>query len=582
MRHKKQAQFYLIAFALFLTTSCIRTSDIISETEEESTEVILSDDADNVDDHEDASDYTWSSSDEKSIVLNGNTISSGSSDVSIDGSVATITGAGTYALSGSLNDGQIIVDTEDESIVRLILNGVDISCSSNAPIYIENAEKVMLVLLNGTSNSVSDGSSYSSGEEDANAAIFSKSDLTIFGEGSLSVDGNYSDGITSKDGLIIASGNITVKSVDDGIRGKDYLIIEDGNITVNSSGDGLVSDNIEDEGRGYITINDGSLTITSGCDAIQAGKDVLIVYGTLDLTSGGGSSSTVSSSSSAKGIKSGVSTIIYGGTITINAADDAIHTDGNLEIYDGTFYIASGDDGIHSEYNSVYTSGNIYITKSYEGLESALGSITINGGNFNIVASDDAINISAGGASFGGPGHKSTSSSSDYVLNIAGGYIAINCGGDGLDSNGSLVISGGTQLVSSSTRNDNSALDYDVSCQVSGGFLVAVGSSGMAEAPGTSSSQYSVLVIFKSQQSAGTIIHIEDNEGTEILTYKPPKAYQSIAFSSDNLEKGATYKVYTGGSSSGSATDGLYTSGTYSGGNLYTSFTISSVVTKVY
>ncbi|WP_372773795.1 carbohydrate-binding domain-containing protein [Mangrovibacterium sp.] len=579
MKTTKQLIFLLGAITCFFLLSCERDSDLISETD---TEVETDDDSDNIGDHDESTDYIWDSTDIVTITLNGSSISVNGDGATASGSKVTITAAGTYSVSGTLTDGQIVVDTDDETIVRLILNGVDISCSSNAPIYIEDAEKAMIVLADDTENKVADGSSYSSDEEDANAAIFSKIDLTLYGDGTLVVTGNYNDGITSKDGMIISGGNISVTAVDDGIRGKDYLIINNGNITVDCGGNGLKSDNADDEGRGYITINDGTIDITAVGDAIDAEKEVMVVTGNLDLTSGGGNNAYLSSDASAKGIKSGTSSQFIGGTITVNSADDAIHSDGDIEISGGTFYLASGDDGIHAEADLTISSGDIYITDAYEGLESALGSITITDGYINIIASDDGINVSAGGTtSGGGTGRKSASVTSDYALIISGGYIVIDCEGDGLDSNDLLDISGGTQLVNSDSTTENSSLDYDGTCVVSGGFLVGVGSSRMSMAPGSSSSQYSFLIDFSSSLSAGKIIRIQDSEGNEILTYEPHKTFQSLVFSSSKLTKGTTYEVYIGGSSSGIATDGLYSSGTYTGGTKYSQFTISSMVTSI-
>ncbi|MEJ2149087.1 MAG: carbohydrate-binding domain-containing protein, partial [Chloroflexota bacterium] len=182
-------------------------------------------------DHDDPADYVWEEADVIPIALNGDSISADSDGVAVEGSRATISAAGTYRLSGSLADGQIVVDTEDESIVRLILSGVDLHNSTGAPIYIVSAEKVLIVLTDGTDNHISDGETYvfeDPDEDEPNAAIFSKADLTISGEGSLAVEGRYNDGIASKDGLIVASGNVTVDAVDDGIRGKDYLVVRGG------------------------------------------------------------------------------------------------------------------------------------------------------------------------------------------------------------------------------------------------------------------------------------------------------------------------------------------------------------------
>lgn len=557
-----------------LFVACERDVDSIIDTDEE----VVLDDVGNVVSHDDENDYTWNSADIIPVVLNGTSISIANEAAVVEGSKITITKAGTYSLSGTLIDGQVYVCTQDNDIVRLIFDGVNITCSSNAPVYIDSSAKTMIVLADDSENFITDGSLYSADEEDANAAIFSKDDLTLYGNGSLTVNGNYQDGITSKDGLVIASGNITVNAVDDGIRGKDYLVVKDGVIVVNAGGDGLKSDNDESAEKGYITIDGGSLDITSGGDALTAETDVLINYGEINIVSGGGSTAYISASLSAKGIKSGVSTIINDGTISINAADDAIHTDGDQEVTGAILTIASGDDAIHSEFDTKITAGEIYITKAYEGIESALGNIDISGGDIYIVSSDDAINISAGGTTTGGgPGHKSTTI--DYALIISGGYIVINCEGDGLDSNDQLTITGGTQLVNGPTANSNSALDYDGACVMNAGFLVAVGSSQMAEAPGTSSSQYSILINFSSQLQGGNIIHIQEADGNEILTFETAKAFQSIAFSSADLKNGSTYEVYIGGSSTGTVTDGLYEDGTYSGGALKTSFTITSKVT---
>lgn len=581
MKTRKQQLLFILSFLLIF--SCSRDADLTSSSDDDDDDddsVTTFDTYENVTTHDATADYSWDSDDVNTIALNGASISVSGSGATADGSTVTITSAGNYSISGTLSDGQIIVDTDDSTIVRLILNGTDINCSSNAPIYIEDAEKAMIVLSDGTQNTISDGTSYSADEEDANAAIFSKQDLTIYGDGELTVSGNYNDGITSKDGLIIASGTITVDAVDDGIRGKDYLKIKSGTITVTAGGDGLKSDNDEDAGTGYIDIEDGNIDVTADGDAFQAEQDILIFLGNINLESGGGNTQNVSTGSSAKGLKSGISTIIYGGTIDIDAADDAIHTDGVLQIYDGTFTIASGDDAIHADDDAEFVECDITISTSYEGIESAMGDITIAGGYFDITSSDDGINVSAGGTSSGRPG-SSTSTSGDYELAISDGYIVIDCEGDGLDSNDAISITGGTQLVNGPVSNSNGAIDFDGSFDMDAGFLVAVGSSQMSEAPESSSSQYAFLINFRSQLSSGVIVHVEDADGNDIVTYEPHKAYQSLVFSSDDLKNGSTYTVYTGGSASGTATDGLYDLESYSGGTKVTEFTISSKITTI-
>ncbi|MGE0087162.1 MAG: carbohydrate-binding domain-containing protein [Desulfococcaceae bacterium] len=524
------------------------------------------------------------------IVLNGNSISINGSGASAEGSTLIITSAGIYRISGSLTDGQIIVNTEDAKSVNLILNGVSIHNSKSAPVYIVNAEETNIVLADNTENYISDGAAYvfeNAETDEPNAVVFSKDDLTISGSGSLTVDASYNDGIASKDDLVISEGTITVNSADDGIRGKNSLVIEDGIITVTAKGDGLKSDNDEDTAEGYISIENGEIQVTSGGDAITAQTNVTISDGELVLSSGGGSSKTVSADASAKGIKAGVSVTIEDGVFAISSADDAIHSNGSITISSGVFSISSGDDGIHADSSIEINNGDIVIAKSYEGIESAV--ITVNGGDISIVSSDDGINVAGGndGSGFtmqsgqmGRPGQDTFVSSGNYWLYINGGRIVMNAAGDGMDSNGSIEMTAGVVIVNGPTDNGNGALDYLGTFKITGGFLVAAGSSGMAQAPGTTSTQNSLLLNFNAAQQAGSLIHIQTG-GQGILTFAPAKKYQSIAFSSPELARGYSYDVYLGGSSTGTVSDGLYENGTYTPGIKYTSFTVSGTVTTI-
>jgi hypothetical protein len=534
--------------------------------------------------HEADSDYAWNDADVVSIKLNGNLISVSGTGATADGSMVTITAGGTYSIDGVLSDGQIMVNTKDDGIVRLIFNGIDITNTSSAPVYVKKAEKVIIVLADGTENHVKDGTAYvfeNADDNEPNAAVFSKDDLTVCGNGSLAVEGNYNDGITSKDGLIIKSGTIQVKTADDGIRGKDYLIIRNGNIKIDAGGDGLKSDEEEDVIKGYIAVDAGTISIISGGDAMSAKTDVLIRHGTFDLSSGGGSHARIDESLSAKGIKALVNLIIDSGSFALNSADDAFHSHGTLIINGGTYDIATGDDGMHSESEIGIKGGDILISECYEGIESA-AYITLSDGNIIVTSSDDGLNIPlAGGSETGPPGQVNNTGSANGRLYIKGGTIVMNASGDGIDISGSVEMTGGTLLVNGPTRNDNGALDYDGTFMISGGLLIAAGSSGMAQAPGTTSTQNSLLLNYSSSQQAGILIHIQSADGTGILTFAPSKNYQSLAFSSPVLATGMTYSVYSGGSCTGTANNGLYQQGTYTPGSVYTSFTVTGTVTKV-
>jgi hypothetical protein len=538
------------------------------------------------------------------IILEGDAITVDGDGAIVDGSQITITSTGTYGISGTLNDGQIVVNTGSKETVKLVLDGVDITCTTSAPIYVIHAGKTVITLADDTENYITDGDSYIFDDvesDEPNAAIFSKSDLTINGGGSLTVNAKYNNGIQSKDELKITGGDITVNAVNHGIKGRDSIIVRDGTVTVYAGGDGIQSNNDEDSEKGFVAIEGGTIDITAGEDGMQAETSLLVSGGSIAVSSGGGSINgsqgdnwgdwgprgiesdldNGSLSPNAKGLKAGVNITITGGIINIDSSDDSIHSNSSLTINGGNIMLASGDDGMHSDSTLEINGGDISITKSYEGIESAV--ITINDGDIHLVASDDGINVAGGndGSSINGrPGQDNFNFSSDDYLYVNGGYIVINAAGDGIDVNGSINMTAGDVIVNGPTSNNNGPLDYLGTFEITGGFLVAAGSAGMAQAPGTSSTQYSVMMTFEASQPAGTVVHFETEDGEEILTFVPTKAYQSVVLSSSELKSGSTYVVYSGGSSSGIVTDGLYFGGAYTAGTKVTSFTISSIVTS--
>jgi hypothetical protein len=535
------------------------------------------------------------------INLNGDSISLVGSGALIMGSTVTITSGGVYSISGTLDNGQIIVYTDNKDPVKLVFNSVDITCSSSAPVYIMNSKKTIITLAEGTENSVTYDSPYLSEDDNTDepdATIYSKDDLTINGKGSLAVSANCHNGIVGKDKLKIVSGSISVKAASDGIKGKDFLAVLEGNITVEAGNDGMQSNNAKDADKGFIYIKNGMFDITAGTDGIKAETYILIENGAFSICTGGSSinSSTDSekwgnwgsqndtaeteNNSSAKGIKAGTGVIINGGTINIDSSDDSIHSNDSIKIMEGDIILSSGDDGIHADSTIEINNGNISITKCYEGIESA--NITINDGDFNIFSSDDGINIVGGNdrsSLDGRPGQNNFSTSGNNYLYINGGYVVIDSGGDGIDINGSIEMTDGTVIINGPTVNNEGAIDYYSVFDIYGGFLIAVGSSGMPEAPSTSSTQHSVMINLESSQPANTMIGIETENGENIISFLPEKAYQSVVLSSPVLKNGMGCVVYTGGSSTGESKDGLYTNSTYTGGSEVASFTISSMVT---
>jgi hypothetical protein len=566
MMKKLMCSLLIACIMLSTYTACENAEDPVTTDEE------INHNATN---HEDSTDYYWASESVIPVVLNGTSITASNTGLTISGCKLTITKSGTYSITGTLADGQILVNTADNGTVRLILNGIHVTCSTGAPLYIPAAKKVVVLLADQTENFLTDAKTYiagSAGSDEPNAAIFSMADLTFFGNGALTVKGNYQDGIASKDGLIIKSGTITVNAVDDGIRGKDYLYVKSGMIQVISGGDGLKSDNEEDTDLGFITVEAGTVNVTSGGDAISAESDIIIKDGDFNLTSGGGSGKAIDASLSAKGIKAAVVLVIDGGTYSINSADDALHSNGKLTVNGGTFSLSAGDDGVHAETSVLLNSGDLTIVKSVEGIESPF--ITVNSGNVSVTASDDGFNATHG---------VRCESNDGSFLYLHGGNIFVNTSrGDGLDSNGSIEMTAGTVIVHGPQSQPEVGMDYNGTGNVSGGFLVVSGvNSNMTQAISTSSAQYGVKVTTNGGLSAGTIFHIEDAEGNDIVTFKPGRNYSSIIFSSPGLKNGATYSVFTGGKSTGTSVNGLITGGTYSGGTLRKSFTVSNKVTSV-
>ncbi|MEK3663421.1 carbohydrate-binding domain-containing protein [Paenibacillus sp. FSL F4-0236] len=589
---------------------------------------------------EDDSNTSWTADQSTEIALAGTSaLVDGTGAESKDGSV-TITAAGTYVLSGKLSDGQIVVNNQDEGIVHLVLNGVNITNSDSAAIDIKEAGKVIITLEDGTENSVSDGATYVYADDttdEPSAAIFSKADLTINGTGKLSVSANYNDGITSKDDLKIMNGTLEIQAADDGIVGKDLVAVQDGSISITAEGDGMKSTNDTETDKGFLAIAAGTFDIKAGNDGIQAETVLVIDGGTYTVVTGGGSengevktgdqgagmgmrgdrgqgtggqapgtsetstpatkpeakpeittteaptttTTTESEIPSTKGLKAGGDISVNNGTFNIDSADDAVHSNSNVAIADGEFNIKTGDDGIHADALVAISGGKIDITKSYEGIEGA--NIEISGGEAHVVASDDGVNVAGGNNEAtvgGGPQEQDQfSDAAANVLTISGGTLTVDATGDGLDSNGSIVMSGGTVIVNGPTNGGNGALDYDGSFEQSGGILIAVGSSGMAQATSDTSNQHAVSMTFPQIQKAGTLVHLEDSEGNTILTFAPSKDYQSLVMSSPDLKDGGSYTLYSGGTSTGSEANGLYTDGEYTGGTKVVAFEITSSVT---
>ncbi len=490
-----------------------------------------------------------------------------------------ITVEGTYVVSGEHES--ITVSAPDTAKVRIILKNATVSNTSGPAIYIEKADKVFITACEGTVNTLSDGTSYTGDFKDTNVdgAIFSKTDLTLNGEGTLNITGNCKCGVVSKDDLIICGLNLTVKSTGCALEGKDCVKIKDAAITVSAGGDGIRSTNTEKSNKGFVYIETGNIDITSGNDGIQAATVLKAANGSIKITAGGGvtdtkqnfggrnmpgfggKTQTTDDEESTKGLKAGSLILIDEGSFEVSSKDDAFHSNGDIEINGGSFTAAAGDDGFHADNNLIINGGSITVSQSYEGLEGQ--KVTVTGGNIDITASDDGINA-AGSSSSSSTGGRPDSSDSNALITIGGGYIVVNASGDGIDSNGNIVISDGTLLVSGPADNGNGAFDYGGEATVSGGTVILCGSSGMAQGFSDKSDQASFMYTLNSSASAGSSVALTDENGNVLASFIPAKQYNNVVISTPSLKNGSSYKLVIGGMVSGADKNGYASSGSVS------------------
>lgn len=638
----------------------------------------------------------------------------GSGGVIINGQNVEIHTSGTYVLEGSLSDGQIKVNTEDPGSVRLILNGVEITSPTNAAIDIEQSDKTIISLEEGTENNLKDATSYvyeDEANQEVGAAIFSKDDLVINGTGVLTVKGQYKDGITSRDDLIITGGTINVIAADDGMVGRDVFAMSNATVNISAEGDGVKSSNDEDADRGNIVLESGYLTVVTQGDGIQAEKEIIVIDGEYSIKTADGSPEVVSSSESGmgmdrgpsggtmpemgagmsmdfssmtddeveafvenmermnlpidisteiegmttaeireylsttlesmmpqgggrterpmpeggempndrqipgvsdeqktppeeqqnsdsealvesnievddntntstaettsqKGIKAGTNLTIIGGTITVDAVEDALHSNGDLTIQGGIETLSTGDDGIHADGNVFIAGGDTTILKSIEGIEGT--NIEVSDGSVHLKAADDGVNVNGGSGMnemFGAFDQTSTTTETEEIeeadntiedgqLTISGGYLYVDADGDGLDSNTNITMTGGTAIVYGPTEMMNGTLDYDGTFIMKGGTLIASGSAGMALGVSDESAQNTIMMTFDETLEANTPVTVTNANGEQIIAVAPEKMYQMIVISSPDLDLNAEATLSHGGTLTGEVVDGVYTNAT--------------------
>lgn len=530
-------------------------------------------------------DFAFNKSTSNKIIGKGSRVEVQGTGVDASGSVATISKSGNYIVEGSLSDGQIVVDLakDDAGTVKIILNGMDFASSTGAALYVDDCEKVSVLIADGSSNKLT--STYSGA--DSLACVHSKQSIFVSADdkasGSLYISASTYEGLKSKDGIVIKGGNINVTSTkDNAIQGKDYVKIDGGKITANGGKHAIKASSSKTD-MGFVYITGGELNLTGANDGIHAVGTVQVKDGTFKISASddgisseshitidGGSFADITTQD--KGINANGTITINGGNFNILKSDKCISADGDITINDGTLVLSptatkSGESGSGHGIttkklddtglrvgNVTINGGNIDITKSYEGIQGVV--ITINGGFTKIVSLDDAINASTGasqmgGGGFGRPGQwgPQTGSSSSTVpaLIVNDGFVYAVAQGDGLDSNGEMKYKGGIVLVSQ-YGNANEPLDagdgYEV--EISGGVVVAVGTQGMARAPKSSQTAFFTTT----SATANSVLAVNNSEGKNILAWKVPQAYQVITFSAPGLSTG-TYTYITKATVSG-------------------------------
>jgi hypothetical protein len=497
----------------------------------------------------------WDTEGATVITLTGDGAEISGNGAYVNGQEVVITEAGRYVVSGSLSNGKITVDAHNSSKVWILLDGVDINCSDDACIRVDQAEKVFLTLAENSVNTLTSGSTYSDTalQDGTDGAIFAHDDLTINGSGSLSVTAEYRHGIAANDDLVITGGTITIKAAADAIHANDSVCIKEAQITVDAGDDGIVTANEEENGYMYIE------------------------SGTIDITSVG----------------------------------DGIHTTGDITIAGGSITIAAGDDGIHSDQFVYIEDGEILINECYEGIEALI--IDVSGGDITVYPEDDGFNANGGSSDMfgfgGGPGQGGMQGSSkeeglgqdgsdpvdmssdgdssgqmeqtaeeiqssetaaeetqssetaaeeeETYISISGGTITIiNDSGrdaDGLDSNEDIRISGGTIYISLLGSGSNCAVDYGSEsggvAEITGGTIIACGASSMAEGFSSTSTQASILYNTSTVADEGTTLALEDEEGNILLSWDVPCSFSSALISCPEMQVGNSYQVVIGDSS---------------------------------
>ena len=524
------------------TTSSATATDTAASSSSFSTNVKSGEKLD-VDTHYSGQDLSWDTSSETAIDLSNPTATDG---VTVEDGTLTITKAGTYKLSGEYQ-GQIKVETADSDAVRLVLNNANITNSSGAALNVVSADEVILYSASGTTNTIGDGADYTAtGEDDPDAVVYSKADLTIAGEGTLKVNGNHEDGIHTSDGLVIASGTLEVNAANTGIKGKDYVDILGGTINVTAQQDGIKSTNDTDEGQGWTRLSNGTVTVNAGDDGFKASRVVEISGGSLTVEQ------------SDEGIEAQYINV-SGGDVNVTSADDGMNASLKTSDSESTDSSANTFDTANQQQNNQrqgsLPGGQQSETSNQQqqgtgqppqGQPPAMSGTSQDGTSQNGTTGTGQQGMGQppqGGVPGGGGG---TFEVVDAAINVSGGNITVNAEGDGIDSNGVTTLSGGTLIVNGPSQGGNAALDTNGDLLLNGATVLSGSTADMFEAPSTNSTSGYLKLTNSSGFEQGSTVQVADSSGKVVANYKVTKSnVQLVLVSSSSIVKGQSYTVYT-------------------------------------
>ena len=463
-------------------------------------------------------DLTWDSSGEKTIDLANPTATDG---VSVENGTITITSGGTYRITGEYS-GQVKIEAAKTDTVRLVLDNAKITNSTGAAINVVSAAEAIIYTAAGTTNTVADEANYAAtGDDDPDAAIYSTANLTLTGEGSLSVKGAYEEGIHTTGGLVIASGTLDVNAANTGIKGKDYVDITGGIVNVTAAQDGIKSTNTDDESMGFTRLSAGSVTVSAGDDGLKAPHTLEISGGTLNIEK------------SNEGIEAQYINILDG-DVTVNSTDDGI----NASLKD-----SSSDTSSDTTSGTATTGQQTQQNQNGQVQQAPAGGGAAPGGSQGSTGQNQNMpQPPTDGTMPGGGG--GTFEVVDAAINISGGTVTVNAEGDGIDSNGTATFSGGTVTVNGPAAGGNNALDSNGDLLLNGGTVTAGSTADMFEAPSSASTSGYLKITDSSALTQGSTVQVTDSSGTVVANYKiTTSGVQLVLVSNKNIVKGQSYTV---------------------------------------